>query len=220
MPRAPANITDDIVKQVLKHRGLTLEDVYAGPAFLAQARAVGHFRRKQTDEVLRKYYESNRGRYGDQIQIARILVGARAQNVPGVGRKIRTLSQGRTISEQLWARLQGGEDFSDLARKHSEDADVIRKNGGVVPIWVTEQTAGYADSFRQASKLEKGEMSKPFYSQGRGYVIVKLLARRQALAYEVIKDEIRADAANQEYGVWRRKVTQAARKNPDLLDKR
>jgi len=220
MPRAPARITDDIVIQVLKHRGLTLEDVYAGPAFLAQARAVGHFRRKQSDEVLRKYYEANRGRYGDQIQIARILVGARAQNVPGVGRKIRTLNQGRAVSEQLWARLKGGDDFSDLARKHSEDADVIRKNGGVVPLWLTEQTAGYKDSFRQAIRLKKGEMSKPFYSQGRGYVIVKLLARRKALEYEVLKGDIRADAATQEYGVWRRKITQAALKNPDLLDKK
>jgi len=220
MPRAPARITDGIVEQVLKHRGLTLEDVYAGPAFVAQARAVGHFRRKQTDEALRQHYEANRGRYGDQIQIARILVGARAQNVPGVGRKIRTLGQGRAIAEQLWTRIQGGEDFSELARKHSEDADVIRSNGGVVPIWLTEQSPGYRDSFRQAAKLEEGEMSKPFYSQGRGYVILKLLARRKALDYEMLKEEIRADAATQEYGVWRRKVTQAARKNPNLLEKR
>jgi hypothetical protein len=219
MPRAPPRITDDIVEQVLKHRGLTLEDVYAGPGFLAQARALGHFRRKQTDETLRQYYEANRGRYGDQIQIARILVGARAQKVPGVGRKIRTLSQGKAISEQLWARISGGEDFADLARKHSEDADVIRKNGGFVPVWVTEQTPGYEDSFRQAGPLKKGEFTKPFYSAGRGYVIVKLLARRKALDYELLKDDIRADAATQEYGVWRHKVTRAARKNPDLLEK-
>lgn len=220
MPRAPARITDDIVEQVLKQRGLALEDVYAGPAFQAQARAVGYFRRKQTDETLRQYYEANRGRYGDQIQLARILVGARAQNVPGVGRKIRTLSQGRAIAEQLWTRLEGGEDFAELARKHSEDADAIRNRGGRVPIWLTEQTPGYQDSFRQAAQLEEGGFSKPFYSQGRGYVIVMLLERRKALEYEMLKDEVRADAATQEYGIWRRKVTQAARKNPDLLERR
>jgi hypothetical protein len=220
MPRAPARITDDIVKQVLEQRGLTLEDVYSGPAFLAQARAVGHFRRKQTDEALTRYYTANRGRYGDQIQIARILVGARAQNVPGVGRKIRTLGQGKAIAEQIWTRLQGGEDFADLARKHSEDADVIRKAGGFVPIWVTEQTPGYQDSFRQARPLKNGDITKPFYSSGRGYVIVKLLARRPALAYELLKEDIRADAATQEYGVWRRTVTRDALKNPDLLEKK
>jgi hypothetical protein len=220
MPGAPTTITDDVVKQVLKNRGLTLEAVYGSPAFLAQARAVGHFRRKQTEATLRKYYEANRGRYGDQVQIARILVGARAQNVPGVGRKIRTLGQGKAISEQLWAQLKAGADFAELARKHSEDADVIRRAGGFVPIWVTEQTPGYQDSFRQARPLKKGEFTKPFFSPGRGYVIVKLLARRKALDYELLKDDIRADAATQEYGVWRRRVTRAARKNPDLLEKK
>lgn len=220
MPGAPRNITDDIVKRVLKQRGLTLEDVYAGPAFVAQARALGHFRRKQTEETLRKYYEENRGRYGDQIQIARILVGARAQNVPGVGRKIRTLGQGKAIAEQIWTRLQAGEDFADLARKHSEDADVIRNRGGFVPIWLTEQTPGYQDSFRQARALKKGEITKPFFSPGRGYVIVKLLARRRALDYELLKEDIRADAATQDYGVWKHTVTRAARKNPDLLEKK
>jgi hypothetical protein len=220
MPRAPTRITDDIVKQVLEQRGLTLEDVYAGPGFSAQARAVGHFRRQQTDETLAKFYEANRGRYGDQIQIARILVGARAQNIPGVGRKIRNLNQGKAIAEQIWARLQGGEDFADLARKHSEDSDVIRKRGGFVPIWLTGQTHGYQDSFVQARQLEKGGITKPFFSAGRGYVIVKLLARRKALDYELLKDDIRADAATQDYGLWRHTVGRAALKNPNLLEKR
>ncbi|MHC5050124.1 MAG: hypothetical protein ACYTGK_05870, partial [Planctomycetota bacterium] len=79
---------------------------------------------------------------------------------------------------------------------------------------------GYQDSFRQARPLKNGDITKPFYSSGRGYVIVKLLARRPALAYELLKEDIRADAATQEYGVWRRTVTRDALKNPDLLEKK
>jgi len=217
-PDAPQEITDEMVEQVLKNRGLTLELVLRNPAFLANARAIGYFRKAITDEDLRAYYEEHKGEYGDQLRVARILVGARGQGVPGVGKAVRTPEQGRKESDQIYERLRSGEDFHRLARERSEDPDAIRNAGGIVPFWITAATPGYDDTFRQATQLDRDAFSKPFFSQGRGYVIVKLLERKRAEDFERIKEKVREDAANDRYAIWRNDRTRAARINEDLFE--
>lgn len=217
-PNAPQEITDDMVEQVLRNRGLTVDLVLRNPAFLAQARAIGHFRASVTEEDLRQYYADHKGEYGEQLKVARILVGARGQGVPGVGRAVRTPEQGRKESGDIYDRLKAGQDFHELARQRSEDPDVIRDAGGIVPFWITSATPGYDDTFRQALQLEANGVSKPFFSQGRGYVIVKLLEKRPAQDFEQLKDRIRKDAANDRYTLWRNDRTRAARINEDLFE--
>ena len=218
MPDAPKTITTDMIKQVLKQRGLSLEMVSGNPSFQAQARAIGHFRATMTDAALEEYFEQNRAHYGTELQVARILVGARAQNVPGVGRKIRTLHQGKAAAGELWHRLKSGQRFAEIARNHSEDADAIRLNGGTVPFWITADRPDYAETFREAAKLEPGEFSKPFFSQGRGYVIVKLLGRKKAKGFKTQKSRIRRDAGERAYHIWRNRVTRAALVNRRLTE--
>jgi len=219
MPNAPPVITDDMLDQILRQRGLTRELVFSNPGFLAQARAIGHFRRAQSEEDLKRFYEDHREHYGDQLRVARILVGARAQKVPGVGRPIRTMEQGRSLAEDLYARIRGGQDFGDLATRHSEDPDVVRLSGGTLPFWITADRPDYADTWEQANRLEKGQISKPWFSQGRGFVIVKLLDRQKAEPYEKLRDQIRADAADRAFAVWRNEVLSAALVNTKLLDR-
>ena len=187
-PGAPRRISDKMIEQLVQQRGLTLDLLYSSPAFLAQARAIGHFRAKQSDDMLRQYYDRHEGRYGDQVRVARILVGARAQKVPGFGRRIRTLRQGKAECEALWMKATGGQDFFELARKHSEDADAIRDNGGILPDWLTADRPGYQDTFKQAMKLRVGNISKPFFSQGRGYVIVRWPAPRRNCGRRSLRD--------------------------------
>ncbi|MHC4933102.1 MAG: peptidylprolyl isomerase, partial [Planctomycetota bacterium] len=107
-------------------RGLTFEKAFANPAFLAEARARGYFTSEMGDSELRAYYETNKLRYSDELKVARIFVVARAQRVKLAGKKVRSLEQGKALADALWVRATQGEDFSILAQKNSEDADVIR----------------------------------------------------------------------------------------------
>jgi hypothetical protein len=218
MPNAPDEITDDMVDQVLKNRGLTLADVLKNPVFQAQARVMDHFRKSLTVDDLRAYFADHKDAYSERLRVARILVGARAQDVPQVGKTIRTPEQGRKESDEIYDRLKSGEDFEKLAREKSEDPDQIKQAGGVVPFWINGATPGYTDTFKQAEKLGTNDISKPFFSEGRGYVIVKLLDRKPAPTYEEVQESIRADAANEAYAKWRKECSSAARINDDLFE--
>jgi hypothetical protein len=203
---------------VLASRGMSLELVLSNPALLAQARAVGHFDKNLTDADVRRFYDERKGTYGDQLLVARILVGARGQAVPGVGKQVRTLEQGKKESAAIYEQLKSGGDFGRLARERSEDSDAIRKVGGIVPFWITADTTGYQDTFKQAAQLAKDGISQPFFSEGRGYVIVKLLDRRPAAAFEDIQAQVRAAAARYRYEVWKNERTRAATVNSDLFE--
>lgn len=215
LPGAPQDIekiTAEMIDQVLLQRGLTVAKVLENPGFKAQARAREYFMRQVTDEDLKKFYEENSGKYGDRLRVRRILVLARAQPVMIAGKKVRTLEQGRAVANAIYLRLEGGEDFAKVAKASSDDPDVIRKNGGFVPLWLTADAPSYEDTWAQANRLEEGQISKPFFSAGRGYVIVKLINRRRALGFTAQKKQIRRDAAEYQYRIWQAKVLREARR--------
>jgi hypothetical protein len=153
-----------------------------------------------------KFYEENSAKYGDRLRVRRILIIARAQRVMIAGKKVRTLDQGRAAAEAIYLRLKGGEDFGKIAMQGSDDPDVIRKNGGFVPLWLTADAPSYEDTWAQANRLKVGEISAPFFSAGRGFVIVKLINRRRALGFSAQKALIRRDAAEYDYRVWQGKA--------------
>lgn len=217
--RGQEKVTDELVEASLRSRGLTLEEVFANPAFLAQARARGHFRRSIDEKQLHEYYERNKARYGARLRVARILVEARAQRVIRAGKRMRSLEEGRTLADAFHVRVTGGEDFGKIAVENSDDPDVIKDNGGVVPMWITAATTGYEDTFQHAENLAVGEISKPWFSRGRGYVIAKLLAKQPAPEFEEIRGRVRNDAAEQEYRTWQATVLNAAHKSTTLVDR-
>ncbi len=210
-------VTEEMVAQSLAARGLTFALVFDNPSFLAQARAKGHFRRSIDQATLRKYYEEHKERYGDELKVARILVAARAQQVAIAGKKVRTLDQGKALADALWLRATQGADFAHLAAENSDDPDVIRKNGGVVPFLITAATPGYEDTYMQAATLAVDAIGKPWFSQGRGYVIVKLLERKPALGFDAAAHDVQRDAAEELYRSWRTKAIRAARRSEKLL---
>ena len=215
LPGAPQDIekiTAEMINQVLAQRGLTIEKVLDNPGFKAQARAREYFMQQVSDDDLQKFYEENSGKYGDRLRVRRILILARAQPVMIAGKKVRSLEQGRAVANAIHLRLEGGEDFGKLAQESSDDPDVIRKNGGFVPLWLTADAPSYEDTWAQANRLEEGEISKPFFSAGRGYVIVKLINRRRALGFSAQKKEIRRDAAEYQYRIWQAKALREVRR--------
>lgn len=216
-PEDPSSITAEMINQVLAQRGLSIEKVMANPGFQAQARARGHFMRAISTEMLETFYSENRAKYGDRLRIRRVLINARAQPVMIAGKKIRSLEQGLAVAKAIHLRLQGGEDFGKVAKESSDDPDFVRKNGGLVPLWLTANAPGYEDSWKAADRLKDGEFSTPFFSAGRGYVIVKLLKRRRALGFGAQKTIIRRDAAEYDYRLWQNKAIRTARRSRSII---
>ena len=81
----------------------------------------------------------------------------------------------RTRLEQLYLRIQGGDDFAMLARSHSDDKASAIKGGELG--WL--DPGSVVKKFQQEmDKLSPGEISKPFRSDF-GWHIVQVLDRRQ-----------------------------------------
>ena len=217
---ADQQVTEQMIDNVLAKRGLTREMAFANPAFLAQAKARGYFRRSLSEADLRKYYEENRKRYSDQLEVARILIIARNQPVRQAGRKVRNLQQGKALADALWLRIQQGQDFFEIAGENTEDNEFIKRNRGIVPFPIRENTPGYELTWRHGNELKPGEVSRPFFDAGRGYVIVKMMRRIPSRGFEAEIDTVRKDAAEQLYGSWRFKAVRDARKNQNLFGKR
>ena len=95
----------------------------------------------------------------------------------------------RTRLEQLYQRIQGGEDFAALARAHSDDKASAIKGGDLG--WVSP--GSLVPKFEEVmDSLEIGELSRPFRTQF-GWHIVQVLERRD----KDVTSELRRDKAKQ-----------------------
>mgnify|MGYP002622547171 FL=1 len=89
-------------------------------------------------------------------------------------------------ADSVYKALQGGADFSDLARRLSQDPGSAA-NGGELP-WISKgQTLPAFDA--AAFALREGEISRPVLTEV-GYHIIKMKARKQLEPYEEVKDDI------------------------------
>lgn len=227
-------VTETMVRDIMKQRGMPLEKALENPASRAQARARGYFRAlydvdahelgseaaKKAEAELKKYYDAHKEQFGDQLKVQRLLIAARAQRVGNVGQKIRTLQQGKAVADAVHKRITGGADFGEVARQMSDDIPVIKNTGGFVPFLVRANSPGYQDTWRQANSLKEGQVSKPFFSAGRGFVIVKLVERQRAFGLDSQREAILTQASEQAYRRWRNASIQTSIRAKDLLDKK
>ena len=88
--------------------------------------------------------------------------------------------------DSIYACLQRGEDFADLATRFSQDPGSA-KRGGQLPWICTGQTLKEFENV--AFALNKGETSKPFLSPV-GYHIVKMTDRKQLEPYDSLRANI------------------------------
>jgi peptidyl-prolyl cis-trans isomerase D len=122
---------------------------------------------KPTEEELRSYYETNQDKYDHQerAKVRHILLGlSGSENITDQEKAKKTLSDYR---DQI---LSGKAQFSDLAKKFSQDTG-SNKSGGELG-WITRgiTVKEFEDN---VFNLKKGEISKPFKTQF-GYHIAQL----------------------------------------------
>ena len=133
---------------------------------------------------------------GGLVRPAHILVGLR-QNAPADAQ-----AKAKERIDSIYNALQGGADFSELARKCSDDRRSAVE-GGLLPWLQKGQTLKEFEDV--IFSLKKGEMSKPFLSPA-GYHIVLLEDKSKFFPY----DSIHADIVRfiDQRGVRERIITQ------------
>ncbi len=109
-----------------------------------------------------------------------------------------------TRADEIFGRLDKGEDFGALARKHSADSHA--KDGG---LW---SGVDPEDVFREEicaalAKLKVGETSKLIDLDGWGFIVRKERASAKAKmslaeAYDLVEKNVKADLARDAYAAW------------------
>ena len=88
--------------------------------------------------------------------------------------------------DSIYTALKAGADFSEMARKYSDDLGSAR-NGGLLPTLATRQTVKEFEDV--AYSLKNGEMSEPFLSKF-GYHIILMKERSQVPPLDSLKTNI------------------------------
>ena len=90
--------------------------------------------------------------------------------------------------DELRSRIVAGEDFAELARKHSED-DMTASNGGDMG-WFQVYAWGNAVG-ETLMRLQDGELSQPFESDVGWHLVQRLGTREQDVTDEVLRNRAR-----------------------------
>jgi len=129
-----------------------------------------------TDDILRQQFDE---KYGASVQVRHIVVSNPQEAIA------------------LKNRLLAGEDFADLARQFSRNADT-RRLGGVLPPF-TRNSLRFPENFKAvAFTLKDGEISDPVQAEG-SYHVLKLERRiaPKAVKFEDVKDGLAVDLHEQ-----------------------
>ncbi len=147
-----------------------------------------------------------------QVNVAQILV-----TVPeGAGADV--IAQRRARAEAAFARVNGGEDFSAVAREISEDGN--KAQGGVIGMRPADRLP---DLFVDGVKaLRPGEVAPTLLRSGAGFHVLKLVARQESAAFTVtqtrarhvllrVSPQLPAEAAARRLAEFKRQITTGTR---------
>lgn len=99
---------------------------------------------------------------------------------------------------EIYELLKGGEDFTEMVRKHSDDPSTSDK-GGVLPAFGTGTTTRMVPEFEEAAFALKhdGDISEPIRTQ-YGYHIIKRLSWKPLDSFESLEKQIASKVAKDE----------------------
>ncbi|MGL9719448.1 peptidylprolyl isomerase [Symbiopectobacterium sp.] len=195
-----------------------------------------------TDEEVKGYYDSNKGRFIDPeafkvsyllLDAARVMDSVKItdadiaafyeknkQEFTQSERKRFSVIQLKTEADAraVLDELKNGADFAALAKEKSQDV-VSRRNGGDLG-WMDANAT--VDELQQAKLTEKGQLSKPIKSSV-GYLIVRLddIQAAQVKPLSAVRDDIavraKREKALDEFFALQRKVSEAASNDNESL---
>jgi len=177
-------LTDAAFQESLKAERMTLIDYRARLSEQIMMQKVLNMEVKSklivSDAEMQEYFEANKGEFSEsqKMKIRQIFFAA-----PGdeTGKE-----EVRARAEQVYQRIQAGDDFEVMAREYSEGPN--RETGGDLG-YISSGTA-LQEIENAAGSLNPGEVSSPFWSTA-GLHIIKLEDRVEGGDLEKVKDIIK-----------------------------
>jgi parvulin-like peptidyl-prolyl isomerase len=150
-----------------------------------------YFEKQVTDAEIQEFYEE----ITEQITTAdvrHILIGTSLNQPDGTVQNLRTEQEAKDLADQLYNRLQQGEDFAALAQEYSDDKG-SKENGGLyadapVYMWVPE--------FKAAALDQKINVIGQPVKTEFGYHIIRV-EKREVLDLEEIREPLIANLVDE-----------------------
>ena len=151
-------------------------------------------------EDIQRYYDDNKQQYStpEQVRASHILLKTEGKDDAAVKKQ----------AEEVLAKVKGGADFAELAKKYSED-DASKVKGGDLDFFGKGQMVPEFD--KAVFSMKPGEVSDLVKTQ-YGYHIIKLVEKKEATTKTL--DEVRAQIEDQIK--WDRAQTEAQRTADDV----
>jgi foldase protein PrsA len=182
---------EQVYQEELEKQGITEADVLADlRAQLISRKIFDEVTKGETvtDAEVDTYYEENTEQFStpESREVAHILVDDKA------------------LADDLYAQLQDGADFAELAKKHSTDTGSAEEGGKL-----TDVRGSFVPEFEEvAFALETGEVGEPVQSQFGWHVITALADTKPAETTPLaevrdsVRDQLLQDKQNKAMAAW------------------
>ncbi|HLY92942.1 MAG TPA: SurA N-terminal domain-containing protein [Candidatus Angelobacter sp.] len=183
-----------------------------------------------SDGDIKNYYDQNKSEFNliePRYRLATIFVSNQPTGEPGRPTDKTQLDlQAKRKIQMVLNRLNSGEDFGDLAQRHSDDQDTARSGGGIPPV-PESQIKNLDPITRDAvQKLKPGQYTEvlpainPQTRQPGGYQIIKLTGKDIAGQRDVndpqVQQFIRNKLRSQREQILRAAYDESLRDNAEI----
>jgi foldase protein PrsA len=206
-------------KDNMKKLGITNEDIKKEQEIgLSIENYKDNFKKvtKINDEEIKKYYEDNKKEfYEDKVRASHILISTVDENNKPLSEAKK--EEAKKKAEDILKKSKSGEEFSALAKEHSDDK-VSAANGGDLDFF---EKGSMVPEFEAAAwGLKVGEISELVETQ-YGYHIIKVTDKVQKqLTFDEVKDTVKDKLLGDKYTETINKLTKEAKieKNEKLIE--
>ena len=140
-------------------------------------------------ETLKAIFEKNPAKY-EQAKVAHILIAV-DENAPE-----EKVKAAREKAQNLISKLNNGEDFTEVAKNNSEDAQSA-ENGGVIDYYFTRDDTSLVKEFVDgAFQVEVGQISKEPVRSPYGFHIIKVLDKKDT--FEELEASLEGQVLNEQ----------------------
>ncbi len=165
-------------------------------------------KREFSEKELKEYYEKNRYKFKMPPKLKLRLIYLRNDPTDPKGRQ-KALKRAKEVME----KLKKGEDFSELARKYSNDMTRIKGGDmGFIHQGMLEEPIE-----KEAMKLKEGEISEPIETI-KGFYIIKLEKRtpEKLFAFDEIKEKLKRELKAKEEKKRMEEILKRAKKESKI----